>query len=125
MSGDGRFRCQKRANELQAKYGATDAETVSSALTTYHAILQTEHMAPGLDAMNSGDVAKTGAMQGQIDEYQDQLEEALAQKFPQARLFTDHAVMLKNCYALAPMGDAGTAEMKIVLETLIRLAKQE
>jgi hypothetical protein len=115
----------KKANELQAKYGATDVETVSSALTRYHDFLQTEHMAPGLSALNSGDVAKTEAMQGQIDEYQDQLGEALTQKFPQARLFAEHAVLVNNCYALAPMGGAGTAKMKIALETLIRLAKQE
>ena len=115
----------EKADSVEAKYGATDVETVSAALSTYGAFLQAAHMAPGLSALNGGDVAKTDAMQAQVSQYQDTLKEALAKKYSQPRLFSDHAVMINNCYAIAPMDEGQTAMMKTALATLIEMAKQE
>lgn len=113
----------ERINSVK-KYTKADQKTVTSALNTYNAFLQSEHVDPGLLEFTKGDKAAAKEYQTQIDAYKKTLISALKSRHPQAQIFTDQAVAINNCYTAAPMGDDKTPMMKTALETIIKLAKQ-
>jgi len=113
----------ERVESVKA-YDKADVKTVTTGLKQYNAFLQSEHIDPGLLEFTKGDTAAAKDFQKQIDAYKVQIVAAFKARHPQARIFTDQAVAINNCYSKAPMGDDKTDMMKSSLETIIKLAKQ-
>lgn len=107
-----------------SKYDKTKVKTVRSGLQAYNAFLQSEHITPGLSAYTGGDAAKNKDFQDQIDAYKATVVAGLNKRYPQPRVFMDHAVAINNCYSSAPMDAAGTAMMTEALQTFVELAKE-
>lgn len=122
--------CQAQLDFVDAKlvsikkYDAADVKTVRSGLKTYNAFLQSKHINPGLLEFTGGDKAKADDFQTQIDAYKKTVVAALDKRYPQPRVFADHAVAIDGCYTKAPMDAAGTAMMTEALQTLLALAQQ-
>lgn len=106
------------------KYDADDVKMVTTALRGYEAFLQTDYVSPGLSAFTKGDAAAAKDFQTQIDAYKAKVVQSLKQKHPQARIFSDQAVAISNCYTAAPMDETKLAGMTAAVRMIVTLAQQ-
>ncbi|WP_427453388.1 hypothetical protein [Litorimonas sp. WD9-15] len=113
----------ERVGDVKA-YDQADVKTVQKGLDAYNAFLQAEHIKPGLLEFTGGDQTAAKDYQTQIDAFKEQIVTGLKAKHPQARIFTDQAIAINNCYEQAPMDASQTPMMKNALETIIKLARQ-
>jgi len=112
-----------KLNSAPAKYPAADVAKVKKGLKGYNQYIQAKIVTPGLLKFNGGDRTKANAMQKQVDAYKLSLVKGYQQRYPQNRLFTDHAIGVNNCAKKAvPAGQALT-DLKIALNTMVNLAK--
>ena len=104
------------------KYDKAQVKTVRKGLKSYNDFLQSEHVTPGLMALYGGDKAKVKSTQVQIDAYKKNVVAGLDKRYPQPRVFMDHAISIDACYTKAPMDASGTAVMTEALQTLVALS---
>lgn len=115
---------QNTLQPIPDNYTEVEVSTVLKGLTAYDNYIQKDIINPGLLAFNKNDQAKADAMQKQIDAYKTQVTKAYGQRYPQKKLFTDHAVALNECAKKsAPKGEDLTA-LKASLEMIMSLAKK-
>lgn len=113
-----------KLDSAPATYNNAAITNVRIGLNSYNNYIQTEIVTPGLLQFNGGDATKAEAMQVQVNTYKTTLVKQYEARYPQNRLFTDHAVALNNCAKKAvPAGEA-LAELKTALNAMVELAKQ-
>jgi len=106
------------------KYDASDVKIVRTGLDAYNAYIQSEIVTPGLLEFNSGDKGKADAMQAQVDAYKTTVTNAYSAKYPQNRLFTDHAVAINECAKKAVPAGGDLEALKAALTKMVELAKK-
>lgn len=107
-----------------AQYTDKEVATVLKGLKAYDNYIQTEIVGPGLLQFNGGDQAKADAMQKQVDAYKAQVKAAYDKRYPQHKLFTDHAVAINECAKKdVPKGDDLEA-LKASLQMMVTLARK-
>lgn len=105
------------------KYETADVTTVRKGLAQYNDYIQSEIVTPGLLSFNGGDAKKAEQMQGQVDAYKVTLVNGYQARYPQNRLFSDHAISVNNCAQKAvPAGEA-LENLKAALNTMLKLAQ--
>jgi len=106
-----------------AKYSEADVKNVLKGLDAYDSFIQTTIVTPGLLKFTGGDKAKADALQQQVNEYKKNLVTNLHKRYPQPRLFMDHAVSINDCAKKAvPTGQA-LEDLKLALNTIVKLAQ--
>jgi hypothetical protein len=106
-----------------AKYAAADVQNIRKGLKAYNQYIQKSIVSPGLLSYTGNDKAKADALQVQVDAYKKTIVDSLNKRYPQNRLFTDHAVSINNCAKQAvPTGQA-LEDLKVALHTIVKLAK--
>ncbi len=106
-----------------AKYPASDVKNIRVGLKQYNDYIQQEIVTPGLIKFNGGDQVKANAMQKQVDAYKLTLVKGLNVRYPQNRLFTDHAIQVNNCAKKAVPSGQALENLKVALTTMVKLAK--
>jgi hypothetical protein len=112
-----------KLDSAPAKYEKGDVKKVRKGLDGYNQYIQREIVEPGLLKFNGGDEAKAGAMQKQVDAYKQTLVKQYEARYPQNRLFTDHAVAVNNCAKKAVPSGQDLEALKVALNTMVELAK--
>ncbi|MGB1311980.1 MAG: hypothetical protein ACPG47_12250, partial [Leucothrix sp.] len=79
------------------KYPAAEVQKVRKGLSGYDRFIQTSIVSPGLLKFSNGDKAKADQLQTQVDAYRKNIVTRLQKRYPQNRLFADHALSLNNC----------------------------
>lgn len=105
------------------KYAKADVKTVKTGLAVYNDYIQSDIVTPGLLAYTGGDSAKAGELQSQVDNYKKTVIAQYKRRYPQDRVFMDHAVSINNCAKQAVPSGAELEALKSSLETLVRLAQ--
>lgn len=106
-----------------SKYPNSDVKIVKLGLKQYNDYIQKEFVTPGLVKFNKGDISKANAMQKQVDTYKSNLVKGLNARYPQDRLFMDHAIALNNCAKQAVPSGQALENLKDALNTIIKLSK--
>jgi len=112
-----------KLNTAPAEYAQQDITTVRNGLNAYNHFIQTEIVTPGLLQFNHGDKAKANQMQKQVDDYKQTLVNQLQKRYPQDRLFMDHAIAINNCAKKAVPKGNDLEALKTSLQTMVKLAK--
>lgn len=108
-----------------AKYSAKDVASVRKGLQQYNAFIQKEVVTPSLLQYNGGDKAKADLMQKQVNAYKDTVIKSYQSRYPQPRLFTDQAMAINNCTKkIVPKGQA-LEDLKVALQTMVKLAQMK
>lgn len=122
--------CQAIIDFVEAKlqttpqYDKADIDTVLKGLGIYDRFIQDTIVTPGLLEFNGGDKAKADAMQKQVDAYKAQVKTAYDKRYPQARLFTDHAVAVNECAKKVVPEGADLEALKQAVMKMVELAKK-
>lgn len=106
-----------------AKYALSDVAKVRKGLAGYNQYIQNEIVTPGLLQFNGGDQTKANVMQQQVDAYKQTLVKQLQARYPQNRLFTDHAVAVNDCAKKAVPQGAALDDLRDALNIMVTLAK--
>lgn len=106
-----------------AKYNAADVKIVRSGLSAYNAYIQKEIVTPGLLKFNGGDKAKAKTMQAQVDAYKASVVQGYNARYPQDRLFMDHAISVNDCAKQAVPAGADLQALKDALGKMVELSK--
>lgn len=114
---------QIKLKKSPAKYSPADVAKVRKGLKGYNQYIQSQIVTPGLVKFNKGDKAKASAMQKQVDAYKLTLVKGYQQRYPQNRLFLDHAIAVNNCAKIAVPSGQALNELKVALNTIVALAK--
>ncbi|PLY06086.1 MAG: hypothetical protein C0625_10670 [Arcobacter sp.] len=112
-----------KLSSAPAKYSSNDVKTIRNGLKQYNDYIQKEIVTPGLIKFNGGDTTKANAMQKQVDIYKLALVNGYKTRYPQNRLFIDHAVAVNNCAKKAVPSGQALENLKAALNTMIKLAK--
>lgn len=107
------------------KYPKADVKTVREGLSAYSDHLQNTVITPGLLEYNGGDAKKAKAMQGQVDDYKATVTAAYKKRYPQDRVFMDHAVIIDGCAQKAMPKGALLEKLKAAVQSLAKLARME
>ena len=105
-----------------AKYPADDVKKVRQGLEGYDQYIQTKIVSPGLLKFVGGDQAKADEMQTQVDAYKKNIVSRLQKRYPQPRLFADHALSLNECAKQAVPAGQALENLKVALHTMLKLA---
>ena len=112
-----------KLKDSSASYPTADIKAIRNGLEQYNAFIQDTIITPGLLQYNAGDATKANDMQKQVDAYKLTLVNALNARYPDKRVYTDHAVAINNCAMKAvPSGEA-LEDLKVALTTLLKLAQ--
>ena len=114
-----------KLNSAPTTYSQQDITTIRNGLDAYDAFIQNEIVTPGLLQFNHGDKAKASQMQKQVDDYKQTLVNQLQKRYPQQRLFTDHAIAINNCAKKAVPEGTALEALKGSLHTMVKLAKTQ
>lgn len=107
------------------KYPKADVKAVREGLTAYSDYLQDTVITPGLLEYNGGDKKKAKTMQGQVDAYKASVTASYKKRYPQDRVFMDHAVIIDGCAQKAMPQGALLETLKAAVESLAKLARME
>ncbi len=124
--------CQALINFIEQKlepkpeqYTVEEVSTVLKGIKAYDNYIQQEIVTPGLLQFNGNDKAKADAMQKQVDAYKAQLSKAYQSRYPQPRLFSDHAVALNECAKKAVPSGKNLEDLKASLQMILSLASRD
>ncbi|GLS90188.1 hypothetical protein GCM10007916_12550 [Psychromonas marina] len=106
-----------------SNYDQEDVQKVRKGLGTYDQYIQRQIVSPGLLEFNGGDKDKANQMQTQVDTYKNTLVKQLETRYPQNRLFMDHAIAVNNCAKQAVPSGGELDELKEALNLMVKLAK--
>ncbi len=70
-----------------------------------------------------GNQAKANQMQKQVDSYKQSLIKQYQKRYSQNRLFMDHALSLNNCSKKAVPSGQALEQLKLALQTMVKLPK--
>jgi len=115
----------KKLNTAPAKYPATDVQNIRKGLKGYNQYIQKDIVSPGLLTFTGGDKTKAIDLQKQIDAYKKTIVDSMMKRFPQNRLFSDHAISINNCAQQAVPSGQALEDLKVALHTIIKLAKMQ
>jgi len=113
----------KKLDTAPDRYGPKEVTTVRQGLQAYNDYIQSDIVTPGLLKFTSGDQAKATVLQNQVDTYIGTVVSQLNTRYPQNRLFTDHAILINNCAKKAVPSGQDLDALKQALQTMIELAK--
>ena len=111
-----------KLNSAPSTYDPEDVKKVREGLGTYNQYIQRQIVSPGLLEFNGGDKDKANQMQKQVDTYKQTLVKQLEARYPQNRLFTDHAIQVNNCAKKAVPSGGELDELKEALNLMVKLA---
>lgn len=111
-----------KLNYAPSTYDPEDVKKVREGLGTYNQYIQRQIVSPGLLEFNGGDKDKANQMQKQVDTYKQTLVKQLETRYPQNRLFMDHAVQVNNCAKKAVPSGGELDELKEALNLMVKLA---
>ena len=106
-----------------AKYPEADVKNVIKGLDAYDVYIQNQIVTPGLLKFTGGDKAKADALQKQVDDYKKTLVKNLHKRYPQPRLFMDHAVSINDCAKKAVPSGQALEDLKLALNTIVKLSQ--
>lgn len=112
-----------KLDSAPAHYDAANIKTVRTGLDAYNNYIQQEIVSPGLLKFNGGNQAKANQMQKQVDAYKQSLVKQYQKRYPQDRLFMDHALFLNNCSKKAVPSGQALEQLKQALHTIVELSK--
>lgn len=112
-----------KLSSAPSKYTSANVKTVRKGLSIYNAYIQKEIVTPGLIKFNGGDKSKAKAMQVQVDAYKKTVVQSYEARFPQNRLFMDHAIAVNGCAKQAVPAGNDLQALKDALNTMVELAK--
>ncbi|WP_299197516.1 hypothetical protein [uncultured Amphritea sp.] len=113
----------KKLDSAPANYGKSEINNVRKGLDGYNDYIQSEIVEPGLLQYSNGDNAKADAMQKQVDAYKQTVVKQLNARYPDNRLFTDHAVAINNCAKQAVPAGQPLEDLKGAVNAMIKLAQ--
>lgn len=108
---------------LSETYPAADLNVIRVGLKKYNAYIQKEIVAPGLKQYSGGDESKAKALQTQVDAYKSTLVSGFSSRYPEKRLYSDHAVAINNCAKQAVPSGQALDDLKAALTTIVTLSK--
>ena len=111
-----------KLNSAPSTYDPEDVKKVREGLGTYNQYIQRQIVSPGLLEFNGGDKDKADQMQKQVDTYKQTLVKQLEARYPQNRLFMDHAIQVNNCAKKAVPSEGELDELKEALNLMVKLA---
>ena len=114
-----------KLNPAPAKYGAEDVKAVRKGFDGYNQYIQTAIVSPGLLKFTGGDKAKADELQTQVDAYKKQVVEGFKKRYPQDRLFYDQAIAVNNCAKKAVPSGQALEDLKLALNTLVKLTQMK
>lgn len=106
-----------------AKYPAAEVKKVRKGLSGYDQFIQSKIVSPGLLKFSGGDKAKADQLQTQVDAYRKNIVSRLQKRYPQNRLFADHAHSLNDCAKQAVPKGQSLEDLKEALHAMLRLAE--
>lgn len=112
-----------KLDSAPAHYDEADVKTVRTGLNAYNNYIQQEIVSPGLLKFNGGNQAKADQMQKQVDTYKHSLVKQYQKRYPQDRLFMDHAIALNNCTKKAVPSGQALEKLKKSMNTIVKLSK--
>ena len=115
----------KKLNPAPSKYPPSDVQNIRKGLKAYNQYIQKDIVSPGLLSFTKGDKAKAAALQKQVDDYKKTVVANLMKRYPQQRLFSDHAISINDCAKQAVPSGQALEDLKVALHTIIKLAKME
>jgi len=122
--------CQGLLDFVEAKldtvpetYPKGDVEKVRKGVKAYNKYIQNEIVTPGLLQATGGDKAKADEYQKQVDVYKGTLTKQFESRYPQKRLFSDHAIAINNCAKKAVPSGQDLEALKQALNIIVELAK--
>ena len=115
----------KKLSTPPAKYPQTDVQNIRKGLKAYNQYIQKDIVTPGLLAFTSGDKPKADALQVQVNAYKTNIVTNLMKRYPQNRLFADHAISINDCAKEAVPAGQALEDLKVALHTIIKLSKME
>ena len=113
----------KKLDSAPSKYNNDDVYKVREGLTGYNQYIQREIVSPGLLQATGGDESKANEYQKKVDAYKESLVAQLDVRYPQNRLFSDHAVAINNCAQKAVPSGKELENLKEALNTMLKLAQ--
>ena len=113
----------QKLDSAPSNYPAADVSAVQKGLAQYDDYIQQTIVTPGLVNFNGGDSAKADVMQKQVDAYKATLVTGFNKRYPESRLYMDHAVMVNDCAKKAVPSGQALENLKTTLNTIIKLAK--
>ena len=112
-----------KLDSAPSNYVKADVQKVRKGLRAYHQYIQNQIVSPGLLEFNGGDKDKANQMQTQVDAYKETLVKQLNVRYPETRLFTDHAVALNNCAKKSVPSGKDLDDLKEALNVMVKLAQ--
>lgn len=113
----------KKLESAPSKYDDDDVTKVREGLDGYNQYIQREIVSPGLLQATGGDKSKADDYQRQVDSYKESLVTQLDARYPQNRLFSDHAVAINNCAKKAVPSGQELENLKEALNIMLKLAQ--
>lgn len=111
-----------RLESAPAEYPVSDVLIIRKGLKSYNQYIQWEIISPGLLAFSSGNSKKAQALQQQVDGYKASIVKGYQKRYPDQRLYTDHAVAINNCANKAVPTGQSLTELRLAVETMVELA---
>ncbi|KXJ53200.1 hypothetical protein [Neptuniibacter pectenicola] len=105
------------------KYPQADIKAVRVGLEGYDNFIQQEIVSPGLLKFNGGDATKAEAMQQQVDAYKLTIVNNFKKRYKDTRFYTDFAVAINECGKKSVPSGQALEDLKVALNTLVKLAK--
>ena len=112
-----------KLDSAPSSYDQDDVEKARKGLETYNQYIQREIVSPGLLTFNGGDENKAQQMQKQVDTYKQTLVKQFEARYPQNRLFMDHAIEVNNCAKKSVPSGEELEELKDSLNLMVKLSK--
>lgn len=112
-----------KLDSAPSHYSEDKVATVREGLAGYSRYIQSEIITPGLLQATGGDQAKADAFQEQVNAYRSKLSKGFQARFPQERLFMDHAIAVNNCAKMAVPSGQTLEALKDALNTMMELAR--
>ncbi len=112
-----------KLDSAPSHYSEEKVAKVREGLAGYSQYIQREIVTPGLLQATGGDQAKADAFQEQVNAYRSKLSKGYQARFPQERLFMDHAIAVNNCAKMAVPSGQELEALKDALNTMVELAR--
>ncbi|WP_157833181.1 hypothetical protein [Oceanospirillum maris] len=105
-----------------SQYDKGDIEKIRQGLQVYNQFIQQEIITPELLKASGGNESQAGDYQKQVNAYKHSLVNALENRYPQKRLFTDYAAAIDACAQKAAPSDQELEQLKIAANLMLKLA---
>jgi hypothetical protein len=112
-----------KMDSAPSKYNKDEVSKVRKGLEGYNQYIQAKIVTPGLLKFNHGDKIKANAMQKQVDAFKATVVTTYEKRYPQNRLYYDHAIALNNCAKKAVPSGQKLEDLKTALNTMVKLSK--